>query len=252
MELGLDLMLLLCLVAILAGFLDTLAGGGGLITLPALLISGLPVIQALSTNKLQSSAGTFTASCMMILKGQVKIREIYPYFIAAFIGSVIGTLCVKLIDAEQLKIIIPFVVSGIGLYFLFVPQIGQEQKQPVLSPRAYQLSAVPLIGAYDGMFGPGTGSFFALSNILLQGQKLIQATARAKILNFATNSASLCVFAYAGDVVWVLGSIMIIGQFIGAYLGARMVLSHGMTMVRPMIVLMCFVMMIKYLYDMFY
>ncbi len=252
MELGFDLVVILFCVACLAGFVDTIAGGGGLITLPALLLSGLPIINALSTNKLQSSAGTFTASCVMILKKQVILKEIYPYLIMAFLGSIGGTLFVKVSDVSQLKALIPIVIFCIGVYFLCMPQIGLVVKKARVSARLYKICVVPLIGMYDGMIGPGTGSFFTLTNIMLQGRQIIQATAQAKLMNFATNIASLCVFILAGDVVWLIGGIMVIGQFIGAFFGAKMILSHGTKIVRPMIVIMCFAMLAKYGFDELY
>ncbi|TYK66129.1 TSUP family transporter [Colwellia echini] len=246
-NLTLEIVLFLFAVAIVAGFLDTLAGGGGLLTLPALMISGIPPLLALGTNKLQACMGTATASFMMLRKKRVTFQQVKFLMLSAFIGSSIGTLFIQIIDVELLTLVIPIVISCIGLYFLFAPTIEEGDRPAKISSRAYKTIVVPLIGFYDGLFGPGTGSFFTLAGRALQGQQFLDATARAKTLNFATNIASLIVFLFAGKVFWLVGFTMMFGQFIGAWLGSHCLFKIPVKYLRYLVVIMCFSMLAKYL-----
>ncbi|WP_174521832.1 TSUP family transporter [Moraxella oblonga] len=248
MEISVQLLTILFFVAMLAGFVDAAAGGGGLIVVPALLLSGLNPIAALATNKLQGSAGSLSASLTMIKKGIAKPKTIKTALILAFVGSAVGTVLVQLSPPDFLKIAIPFVVGAMGLYTLFSPNLGNYQKPPKLSHKAWQNGVVPAIGFYDGYFGPGTGTFFSLSGVVGRGQDLVAATGNAKLLNFATNLASLIFFIIGGQVVWAIGLVMIVGQVIGAYLGSHMVIKGGAKYIRPMIVLMCFLMVVRYVF----
>ncbi len=135
-----------------------------------------------------------------------------------------------------------------GLYTLFAPNLGQLESSPKVSQATWQKTAVPLIGFYDGYLGPGTGTFFALSNVALRGMNLIQATGTAKLLNFATNIASLIFFIVGGQVLWTVGLVMMAGQAIGAFFGSHMVVKGGAKFIRPVIVLMCFAMVVRYVF----
>ena len=237
---SLSLILTLLLLAVIAGYIDTLVGGGGLITIPALMAAGLPPLLALGTNKLQAIAGTGTASLTLMLRGQVSFADVKWLMLIAFIGSVIGTFVVQLFDTSVLNIIIPVVLLFIGVYFIFSPNKNAEQRPPRLTKSTYAATAIPGIGFYDGMFGPGTGSFFAWSGVSLQGQTLVGSTIIAKTLNFSTNLGSLIVFIYLGQVVWLLGAIMMLGQVLGANLGARALIVADPNVLRYLVIIMCF------------
>lgn len=239
-------MAFLFFVAIAAGLIDTLAGGGGLIVLPALIISGIPPLQALGTNKLQGTMGTATATYMMFKNKRVTWQQVKYMMLSAFIGSVIGTLVIQFIDTQVLSFIIPAVLLFIGLYFLFSPTPSEEQRTPKITSKLYQRGVVPMIGAYDGMFGPGTGSFFALAGVSGKGMGLITATAEAKPLNFSTNIASLVVFLMAGQVVWAVGILMMSGQVLGAWLGSHCLMVVNPKYIKAIVVFMCFAMLLKY------
>lgn len=245
MELTLQLLVLLFAVAMIAGFVDAIAGGGGLLTIPALLLSGMSPVQALATNKLQSSAGSLSASITMIKKGLVNPRTLKLALATAFIGSAIGTILVQLSAPEMLRKVLPFLIGAVGLYTLLSPKLGQLPSTPKISQRTYDRYVSPVLGFYDGYFGPAVGTFFSLSHVVLIGYQLVQATARAKLLNFATNLASVIFFVLGGQVVWAVGLTMACGQALGAYLGSHMVVKGGAKFVRPIIVLMCFAMLIK-------
>lgn len=242
-----ELLLLLLLVSLVAGCLDTLAGGGGLITLPALLLAGLPPLQALATNKLQGCMGTATATVMMLRHRRVAWMDVRRPMLTAFAGAACGSMLVQGLDTARLDLVIPVVLAVIAGYFLGSGRL-LEQVHPVrLSAALYRNTVVPLIGLYDGMFGPGTGSFYSLAGVALQGQKLLAATAVAKTLNFATNLASLLVFLAAGHVVWQAGLVMMLGQLCGAWIGSHLLFRIPVVYLRLLIVLMCLGMLTRWL-----
>ncbi|MBV7315184.1 TSUP family transporter [Shewanella sp. NIFS-20-20] len=250
-ELSMQLAAILFSVAVVAGFIDAIAGGGGLLTIPALMWAGLSPAHALATNKLQACGGSFFASLYFIRKGMVKISELKLPLLCAFIGSALGTIAVQLIDASVLQLMLPFLILAIGMYFLFSPKISDDDKHRVLTPTAFAFTAALGIGFYDGFFGPGTGSFLALAFVTLAGFGLAKATAHAKLLNFSTNISSLIFFALGGKVVWLLGGIMLLGQALGATLGSRMVVTRGSGIIKPLVVTMSLLMSIKLLNDHF-
>ncbi|AXU94281.1 sulfite exporter TauE/SafE family protein [Erwinia persicina] len=239
----------LFLVALLAGFIDAIAGGGGLLTVPALLAAGLSPAQALATNKLQSVGGSFSASLYFIRRKAVDLREQKLNIALTFLGSISGALLVQHVKGDILRQLLPLLVIAIGLYFLLMPKIGEEDRQRRLHGLPFALVAGGCVGFYDGFFGPGAGSFYALAFVTLCGYNLAKSTAHAKVLNFTSNLGGLLLFMLGGKVVWLVGLVMLAGQVCGARLGARMVLTRGQTLIRPMIVIVSAVMSAKLLYD---
>ncbi|TVP14031.1 TSUP family transporter [Shewanella sp. MSW] len=248
-ELTLQLATVLFLVALVAGFIDSIAGGGGLLTIPALMWAGLPPATALGTNKLQACGGSFFASLYFVRKGMVNLGEMKLAIGCAFVGASVGTILVQLIDASVLELMLPFLILAIGCYFLFSKKITEDDRARVLTPRVFAFTAALGVGLYDGFFGPGTGSFFALAFVSLAGFGLAKATAHAKVLNFSTNIASLIFFALGGKVVWLLGLVMLAGQAAGATLGSRLVITKGSKIIKPLVVVMSLVMSLKLLAD---
>lgn len=235
--------------AAIAGFVDAIAGGGGLITIPVLLLAQVPPLHALATNKLQGSFGSLTASLMVLRRGLVSWADMRTLFTCSLIGAAIGAYAVQFVRTQTLDIVIPMVLVGIALYFLLAPNAGALERKPRVNRTAYQGMVVPGIGFYDGMFGPGTGSFFSLAGVALRGQNLITATAQAKVLNFASNIASLAVFIAGGKVWWAAGAAMICGQVLGAWGGSHAMVRGGTRLIRPMIVTVCAVMLGRYLWQ---
>ncbi|MFA7084925.1 MAG: TSUP family transporter [Arcobacteraceae bacterium] len=248
--LSLDIMLLLFVVALIAGCIDTLAGGGGLLTIPALILSGIPPLSVLGTNKFQAFVGTLTATFIMFKKKKITFSEVKYLMLYAFIGSTLGTFVVQFINTEVLNFIIPFVLFIIGLYFLFMPKASTIDTSAKISEKKYHFLVVPVIGFYDGMFGPGTGSFYSLSAVALRGYNLIKATILAKSMNFATNVASMIIFLMYGNIVFAVGAVMMLGQFIGAYVGSNILFKINPNHLRVIVVVMCFLMLIKYVHQM--
>jgi uncharacterized membrane protein YfcA len=248
MDFAVETLLFLFFAAVIAGFMDTLAGGGGLITVPALVVAGVPPLAALGTNKLQSSFGSGTASVLLFKRKKIHWQELRPMMIAAFIGSVVGTVIVQFIDAKILGFIIPLVLVIIAAYFITAPYLKLESSKPRVSDKVYQKTVLPTIGIYDGMFGPGTGSFLAVAGVSLRGLELIKATAIAKPLNFATNIASLIVFIFAGQIIWIAGFTMIAGQMLGAWIGSHYLFKVNPKVLRILIVTICLIMLGQYWY----
>lgn len=235
MELEIGVLVALALAALVAGFVDSIAGGGGLITIPALLAAGLPPAQALGTNKLQATFGSFSATLHFFRQGYIHLQEMKGAIIAVFIASSIGTILVQFIKAEVLAQMIPFLLIGFALYFLLSPKVSNEGGKRYLGALGMTLMA-GIVGFYDGFFGPGTGSFFALVFVALGGYGMTQATANAKLLNFTSNVASLLFFALGGKVLWTIGFSMALGQYVGASLGSKMAIKHGVKIIKPLIV----------------
>ena len=249
MELGFDVIAMLFGVATVAGFIDAIAGGGGLLTIPALLSTGLPPAVALGTNKLQACGGSFSASLYFVRKKAVDLKQVALLILLTFIGAALGTIVGQNIDVNALKIGLPFLIFSIGIYFLFSPNIGDQDRKQRISYPLFGFTAGMGLGFYDGVFGPAVGSFYTLAFVLLLGFNLTKAVAHAKVLNFTSNFASLLFFIFGGAVLWKIGFIMLIGQFIGATFGARMVVNKGKKLIRPMLVTLSFIMVAKMLYE---
>lgn len=245
-ELTLLSCILLFVAALVAGFVDTLVGGGGLITIPALLMAGVPPITTLGTNKIQAVFGSGTASFLMFKHKRVLFQTIKLAMLTAFIGSLIGAVVVQFFNPAFLQWLIPLVVGLIALYFLFAPNINDADREPKITESSYRNKAVSTIGFYDGMLGPGTGSFFVLAGVALRGQDILQSTANAKALNFATNLAAVFVFIAAGKVLWMVGALMMVGQAIGAHLGAHTLFKINPNILKYLVVAMCVIMLIAF------
>ncbi len=246
-QLSIELVALLFATGMLAGFVDAIAGGGGLIALPMLLFAGLSPAQALATNKLQGSFGTFAASAYFIRHGLVKPAGIIGLLVCTFSGAAAGTLLVQQLDSGFLTAVIPILLILIAVYFWLSPQVAEEDVQQRIGSAAFAVSVGFGVGFYDGFFGPGTGSFFAIAFVSLLGYGLTKATAHTKVLNFTSNIASLLFFVLGGQVVWTLGLVMAAGQLVGGALGAKLVILKGSTLIRPLVVVICILISLKLL-----
>lgn len=247
MELTGEILILLFAVALLAGWVDAIAGGGGLIVLPTLMLVGLSPVQALATNKCQGFVGTLTATITLLLRRQLPRQGLWGLMLWTALGALLGTWLIQRVETQWLSWAIPLLLMTVALYFLLAPRLGEQEQQARVSHRIWSRTAVPMIGFYDGFFGPGTGSFFAASGVILRGKTLVQATVVAKPLNFTSNIVSLLLFAFGGQVVWLAGTVMMAGQVIGAYLGTRSIFWGGARLIRPLVILMCVAMTVRHL-----
>ena len=218
-----------------------------LLTLPALLWAGLPPVEALATNKLQGSFGTASASLRFLRHGAIDLRALGPVAALTFVGAAAGSWLVGRIDPGALARLLPLLLVAFALYFLLSPRVGDLPSERRLGLTGFGVLAGAGIGFYDGAFGPGTGSFFALAFVALLGCDLRQATAGSKLLNFASNLAALLVFAVGGHVAWGIGLAMAVGQWTGAWLGAHLVIRHGARLVRPLLVAVSLLLSIRLL-----
>ena len=242
-----ELLLLLFIIAATAGWVDTLAGGGGLITVPALLLTGMPPGMAIATNKLQGSMGTLVASIYFVRTKFVRLNQMKGMIVLTFIGSVLGSWLLLQIDASKLVQFLPLLLMAMGLYVLLSPSFNDEQKQQKISRLCFMFLVCPILGFYDGFFGPGTGSLMALAFVSVLGYGLSKGTAQAKILNLTSNVAALLYFIIFGEVAWLVGGVMAAGQLLGSSIGARMVMGKGAKLIKPVVVMVCFGMSINIL-----
>lgn len=248
MTLDPTVLLALGAIGVLAGFVDAIAGGGGMIALPALLSAGLPPVAALATNKLQSMAGTGMAALTYWRRGFIGIRALLPAIALTYAGSLGGALIVKRIDLPLLTVAVPVALIGIALYFLFAPNLSDSDKAARLPFARYVPVLGLVVGFYDGIFGPGTGSFFTIGFVMLFGLGLIRASGSTKALNLTSNLAALTIFIPAGDVVWPAALAMAGGQFIGGYVGARTGIRFGARLIRPLVVVVSIALALKLLF----
>ncbi|MEO6379222.1 MAG: TSUP family transporter, partial [Caulobacteraceae bacterium] len=207
MHLSPEVFVTLVAVAGLAGFVDAIAGGGGLLCVPALLAAGLPPVAVLATNKLQSTFGTATACFNFARKGHVDFRSMALPVAGAFLGSALGAVIVQRLDPSFLAGLVPILLIATAAYFLLSPKMSEVDRHQWMKPAAYTAIAFA-IGFYDGFFGPGAGSFYTVSLIALMGMGLIRATAHTKLLNVTSNLAALITLAAGGHVIWTLGFCM--------------------------------------------
>jgi len=248
-ELAPEVLLLLAVAGFVAGFIDSIAGGGGLITVPALLLAGLSPVEALGTNKLQSVFGSGSATYAYGAAGLVDVKRQLPSAALAFLGSIAGAVLATILPGDWLRAVLPAMLVVIALYFAFKPDMSDVDRAQRISPFLFGVTIVPLIGFYDGLFGPGTGSFFMLAFVALAGYGVLKATAHTKLLNFASNVGSLLFFSAAGVVVWKVGLVMGAAQFLGARLGARLAMKNGARLIKPLLVATCVVLAIRLLID---
>lgn len=244
-----DTVAMLALAAFLAGIIDSIAGGGGLVTIPALLLAGMPPVETLGTNKLQGLFGSGSATLAYASKGHVDVRKQLPAAGFAFLGSALGALAATVVPAEIMQAALPVLLVAIALYFALKPNMGDMDRAERLSPFLFGLTIVPMIGFYDGLFGPGTGSFYMLAFVTLAGYGVLKATAHTKMLNFATNIGAFAVFAMAGVIHWKIGLMMGVAQFLGARLGATLAMRIGAGLIKPLLVVVCLALAVKLLAD---
>ncbi len=243
---------LLFATGLAAGFVDSIAGGGGLITLPVLLSFGLGPKEALGTNKLQATFGSGSAAWHYARAGAVGLKECERGFLFSAFGAALGTLAVQQFDPAFLKRCIPVLLLAVGLYVLLKPELGASDLRPRMSRRWFEAIFGTGIGFYDGFFGPGTGTFWAMACVLGLGFNLVRATAYTKVMNFASNFSSLVLFLIGGKVLFTAGLAMGVGQWIGARLGARIVIRRGTGFIRPIFIAVALALTLKLLYDAFH
>ncbi len=237
--------ILFFITGIFAGFVDSIAGGGGIITIPVLLSSGIPPHLALGTNKLQGSFGSFTAAFNYSKKGLVSFSAVKTAVFFTAIGAFLGTTTIQFLSAQFLSKIIPIFLIAIFFYTIFSPNLGDKTREPLINKNAFYVLAGLIIGFYDGFFGPGTGSFWVIAIVLLIGLDLKKATAFTKYTNFTSNFTGLIFFIAGGKVLFLVGFCMGAGQIIGAFAGSKLVILKDTGFVRIFFIIVVSATLIK-------
>jgi uncharacterized membrane protein YfcA len=242
------LLLVLATVGMLAGFVDAIAGGGGLIALPALLSLGFPPVGAIATTKAQSAVGTAIAARTYWRRGLVDVRSLLPAMAATYLGSLGGAFTVQHVDTSHLAVGIPVALIAIAAYFLFAPRLTDDDRHARLDYARFVPMMGLVVGFYDGLLGPGTGSFLTMGFVMLFGLGVTRAAAHTKVLNLTSNLAALTLFIPAGNVIWPAALAMAAGQLGGGYLGALTGIRFGSRLIRPLVVLVSVILALRLLF----
>ena len=236
-EVAPDIVALLVVTAFAAGFVDSIAGGGGLIALPVMLMIGASPVEALSTNKLQGTFGAATAALSYGRAGHVDLWSQRWPALLSFLASIAGAALITVLPTEGVRSFLPWLLIAIAAFFALRPGLSDLDRAARMRPEIFTLAVVPVIGFYDGLLGPGTGSFFMLAFVLLAGQGLLKATAHTKLLNLASNLGALALFAVFGQIWWMTGLAMAMAQIAGARLGALLAMRKGARLIKPLLVI---------------
>lgn len=239
----------LFVLALVAGTIDAMAGGGGLLTVPGLMATGIPPVSALATNKFQAIFSSLSATVHFWREGRIDLKALWRPAVMSMLGAACGAACVSFIDPSLLKSLVPFLLIGVCGWLMLSQDFGRKPGKPHLSFFVASFSFVPLIGFYDGFFGPGTGTFFALGMVALLGMGLDQATMHAKLYNLMSNAGALAFFLVKGHIVWSYGIVMACGMVAGGSLGARLVIKHGTGLIRPLLIVTSLAMSLRLLWQ---
>ncbi|WP_052026100.1 TSUP family transporter [Oceaniovalibus guishaninsula] len=235
--------------AFVAGIIDAIAGGGGLITLPALILAGAPPVTAIGTNKIQGACGAATAAFSYARAGHVDLRRQTGTAAIAFAAGMGGALLVSWLPVDTIQLGLPPLLIAIALFFALKPGLGDVDRAARLSPFVFAVTAVPLIAGYDGLLGPGAGAFYMLAFVTLAGFGVLRAVAHTKLLNLASNLGSLLVFSLVADVWWGVGVAMAIAQIAGARIGAGLAMRIGARVIKPVLVVTSVALALRLMWD---
>ena len=248
-ELSLATGLFLLSASFLAGFVDSIAGGGGIVQLPALLIGlpNSPAAEVLGTNKLSAVFGTTTAATLYRKQIKPDPKVLIGMAIPAFLGSAVGALLASRIPTSSMRPMILVLLIAVAIYTWLKPDLGKLENLRHVPKQRIQIGAIAgaVIGFYDGIFGPGTGSFLMLILVATLGYAFITASAIAKVVNVATNVGALIVFGINGAVIWQIGIIMGFANITGAIIGSRLAIKGGSTLVRKVFLLVTIVLIVR-------
>jgi len=250
-ELSNQLLLILFFVAIIAGIVDAIAGGGGLITVPALLLAGIPPFYALGVNRLQAVIGETTSFLTFLAHKQLSTKGLLVGVISTAIGAILGSYSISLFSENNLKILLPILMLAITAYAVFSKRLkSTTNSKAKIDTHRFMILFGLIIGFYNGFFGPGTGSLWMVSFVILLGFTIKQASMSTKPLNLIGNIISLIFFIGLGYVDYQLGLIMGAGQIVGSIIGSKIVISNGDKIVRPVFISVTLIMTVKLIYEM--
>lgn len=256
MEISLLAILFLFIASGFAGFVDAVAGGGGLISLPSLLVA-LPnaaTADVLGTNKLPSFLGTSTAAYSYVKRLRPDWRLTFAMAIPAFIGSMLGAMAASNFPKDAARPIVLLLLIIVAIYTLRKKELGLNENFRFARKHNISISIIAgtVIGFYDGIFGPGTGSFLMVILVAIIGFAFLQASATAKIVNWSTNLGALLIFGFNGHIMWLLGFTMAFGNITGAITGARFAIRGGSALVRNVFLIVTALLIIRIAIDTFF
>lgn len=243
----------MCIVGFIAAFVDSIAGGGGIISVPAYMIAGLPPHMVLGTNKFSSTMGSLTSSLSFMKSGNCNFKFLKIVAPFTLIGSILGVKAVLLLNESFLQPLVLILVLFIGVYTFFSKSIGEKDNFKGLTKNNLALSIIFAfsLGFYDGFFGPGTGSFLIFGLINILGYNFLKASANAKVLNFISNIAALVTFAFSGNINYLIGIPVCFSMIIGANIGTKLAIKKGSKVIKPIFVTMSLAVAIKMLIQIF-
>ena len=244
-----ELFIILLLTGLVAGFIDSIAGGGGLLTLPMLIMIGLPPHIALGTNKFQGSFGTLSASYNYIKKGEVQLKNCFVGIVLTLLGTVIGSWVIHILEPTIVKHVIPFLLMSVLLYTLFSPKLGFADRKPKMNYNIFFSIFGLLLGFYDGFFGPGTGAFWTAALCIVLGFNMAKAAGYTRVMNFTSNITALSIFIMGNNVLYKVGLIMAVGQMVGARVGSGFAIKKGAEFIRPVFLLVILMMVANLVYN---
>jgi hypothetical protein len=248
MNITLDTFLIVCPLVFLAGLIDSIAGGGGLISLPAYFISGLPPHYAIATNKMSSCIGTLVSTIRYCKNKLVNWGIAIPSIIVALIGSTIGANLALLVDENIMKYILLFILPVVAYYVFRGKNFSEGSSNAMISKRKVYIIAITasfIIGTYDGFYGPGTGTFLILIYTGLAKMDIRIASGNTKLVNLASNVAALTTFLFNGKIIFVLGITAAAFSIAGNYIGSGLVLKNGYKIIRPIILIVLTLLFMK-------
>lgn len=256
MPIELTVIIILCAVAFIAGFVDAIVGGGGLIQTPAMLVllPAHPVSSVLATVKLPSFSGTFFAARQFLKKVRLQLSLVGLMCTIAFFASYAGSYLLLKVNNQFMKPFLLLVLVAVAVYTFSKKNFGQQETKHIrYSKKIFFASLISLIiGFYDGFIGPGAGSFLILAFVSLLGMDFLHASAHAKMVNLATNLASLILFTFKGSIIWKLAIPMAICNALGGYIGARMAIAKGNKFIRYFFLAIVVATMLRFAYDVFF
>jgi len=245
--------LLLCVVGFIAAIVDAIAGGGGILTLPAYLLFGIPPQMALGTNKFSGTACSLTSSYHYFKFGKTNTTLLKFLIPATFLGAVLGVTVVLRINQQTLRIVLIILIVTMGIYSLFSKNMGEKNHFQGINPSSIVLGCffAFLLGFYDGFFGPGAGSFLLFLFIKIYHYDFLNASGNAKVLNFVSNITSLILFAIHGKIVYLYAVPVSFFMILGAITGTKIACSKGSKLIKPIFILISISIAIKLLFDYF-
>lgn len=248
MEFGAEIFLILFLAGFLSGFVDSIAGGGGLVSLPVLLSVGMPPQIALGTNKLQATFGVLTAAINYTRKGSVDLKACWLGVVMTIIGATTGASIVQRLDSDFIRHLVPVLLLAVLIYTIFSKNLGLTDRKGFIPQSLFFIIFGLTLGFYDGFFGPGTGSFWTAALLLFLGSNLTKAVGITKIMNFTSNFVALTVFVIGGNVYYAVGITMAVAQIIGARIGSNLAIKKGTRFIRPIFIVVVLATIIRLLY----